>query len=65
MSFHLRMWDFDLDAVLSPSGRDGYNPGNGGRGGMGAGGRGGRVSDEGVLTWNYDVVKEALHNVSF
>lgn len=55
MSFHLRMWDFSLDAVLDP------NPA------VGVGGRprGGKISDEGHLHWNYNPVKEAMRNVSF
>ena len=57
MSFHLRIFDFDLDAVVNPSPRDGplanaRIP------------RGGRISDDGELAWNYQVVKEALNNVS-
>lgn len=54
MSFHLRMWEFSLDAVLDP------NPVSSGSRAP----RGGRINDEGILSWNYKVVKEALFNVS-
>ena len=54
MSFHLRMWGFSLDAVLDP------NPVSSGSRAP----RGGRINDEGILNWNYKVVKEALFNVS-
>lgn len=71
MSFHLRLWDFDLDAVLCPSARDGplIHPGSGSpaRAGAAADGDGqlvreAHISDEGELTWNYAVVKEAIAN---
>ena len=54
MSFHLRMWDFSLDAVLDP------NPVNIGSRVP----RGGRINDDGILSWNYKVIKEAMLNVS-
>jgi len=54
MSFHLRMWDFSLDAVLDP------NPANIGSRVP----RGGRINDDGILSWNYKVIKEAMLNVS-
>ncbi|KAL7543307.1 hypothetical protein ACHAWF_007361 [Thalassiosira exigua] len=60
MSFHLRLWDFDLDAALDPGGREGPTMRRGADGGGRP--RGGRIDDEGELTWNYPVVKEALCN---
>jgi len=59
MSFHLRLWDFSLDAVLDPCTQHRPNaPGHG----RGSSALGGRISDEGDLTWNFYVTKETMAN---
>lgn len=63
MSFHLRLWDFSLDAVLDPISTS-ADEGSGKNGGGRALPRGGRVTDEGELIWNFVGLKEALRNVS-
>lgn len=59
MSFHLRLWDFNLDAVLDPCTQ--HRPTAQGSG-RGSSALGGRISDEGDLTWNFYVTKETLAN---
>jgi hypothetical protein len=65
MSFHLRMWDFSLDAVLNPA----LNPTR--TGGIDVNGgdaralqRGGMISDDGELESDYRADKQVLRNVS-
>ena len=50
MSFHLRLWDFDLEAILDADG--------------GSSNMGGSVTDEGEVTWNIIGGKKALSDVS-
>ena len=59
MSFHLRLWDFSLDAVLNPCTE--HRPTASGSG-RGSSALGGRISDEGDLTWNFYVTKETMAN---
>ena len=59
MSFHLRLWDFSLDAVLNPCTE--HRP-TASASGRGSSALGGRITDEGDLTWNFYVTKETLAN---
>lgn len=59
MSFHLRLWDFDLDAVLDPCTQNRPAAAASARGNSALGGR---ISDEGDLSWNFIVTKETLAN---
>ena len=59
MSFHLRLWDFSLDAVLDPCTQ--HRPTAQGAG-RGSSALGGRISDEGDLAWNFYVTKETMTN---
>ena len=68
MSFHLKLWDFDLEAVLdsevtAPMGEEDGENGEGGNNNDGMR-LGGVVSDEGEVTWNYPGMKRPLSNVS-
>ncbi|KAL3804349.1 hypothetical protein HJC23_011277 [Cyclotella cryptica] len=56
MSFHLRLWDFDLDAVLNPEMDDGSSGTNG------SNYLGGVVSDEGEVTWNFSETRRPLRD---
>ena len=60
MSFHLRMWDFSLDAVLSPS----LNPAIDINEDARTLRRGGRITDEGELELDYRLDNLVLRNVS-
>lgn len=57
MSFHLRLWDFDLEAVLNPSIENVDPPANGNN-------LGGMVTDEGEVTWNSAGTRRPLSDVS-
>ena len=57
MSFHLRMWDFSLDAVLSPTALDVNEDARTLR-------RGGRITDEGELVSDHNLDDLILKNVS-
>ena len=62
MSFHLRLWEFDLEATLNApvgSSADPPNVPNNGTHLLGA-----SVSDEGDVTWNFSSMRRALSNVS-
>jgi WD40 repeat protein len=59
MSFHLRLWDFNLDAVLDPCTQNRPAAAASARGNSALGGR---ISDEGDLSWNFVVTKETLAN---
>ena len=59
MSFHLRLWDFDLNAVLDPCTQNRPAAAASARGNSALGGR---ISDEGDLSWNFVVTKETLAN---
>ncbi|KAL7489784.1 hypothetical protein ACHAW6_015505 [Cyclotella cf. meneghiniana] len=56
MSFHLRLWDFDLDAALNPDMHDGSSGTNG------TYYLGGVVSDEGEVTWHFSGARKPLRN---
>ncbi|EED95386.1 hypothetical protein THAPSDRAFT_261472, partial [Thalassiosira pseudonana CCMP1335] len=56
MSFHLRLWDFDLDAILHPTAEE--VPTN-------ATARVGKVSEEGEITWNFLTMRPPMSNVSY
>ena len=58
MSFHLRLWDFDLDAVLNPDMDDASSGTNG------TNSLGGVVSDEGEVSWNFSEARRPLRDVS-
>ena len=66
MSFHLKLWDFDLEAVLNSELTT--VPMEGGESNNGENNDGirlgGAVSDEGEVTWNFPGVKRPLSNVS-
>ncbi len=57
MSFHLRMWDFSLDAVLSPAAIDVNENARTLR-------RGGKITDEGELESDHRLDNLVLRNVS-
>lgn len=63
MSFHLRLWDFDLDAVLNPPTENLNDPANGGNNATNS--FGGIVSDEGEITWNFSGTRRPLSDVRF
>lgn len=56
MSFHLRLWDFDLDAILHPTAEE--VPTN-------ATTRVGKVSEDGEITWNFLTMRPPMSNVSY
>ena len=58
MSFHLRLWDFDIDAALNSSAEESHGEGRGEN--MP---RGGRISDEVEIEY-FRLSKEVLGNVS-
>jgi WD40 repeat protein len=57
MSFHLRLWEFDLEAVL--------NPENGGQANNNGNNLGGTITDEGEVTWNFIGTRRPLSDVSW
>jgi WD40 repeat protein len=60
MSFHLRLWDFDLDAVLNPPAENA----SANEGGMFANVLGATVTDEGEVTWNFSGSRKPISEVS-
>lgn len=66
MSFHLRLWDFDPEAVLNPPAVEipgGAQQVNGG-GHNATSNLGGQVTDEGEVTWNFSGERRPLSDVS-
>jgi activator-of-BECN1-regulated-autophagy protein 1 len=62
MSFHLRIWDFNLDAVLNPMPHLARARGNDLNGDARALHRGGKINDKGELELDYMADNPALKN---
>ncbi len=62
MSFHLRIWDFNLDAVLNPMPHLARACGNDLNGDARALHRGGKINDKGELELDYMADNPALKN---